>query len=96
MGRLGGALLCGNKGSGRAIVGRVEVKGIRWLGVGTQRVSLMRSFAIDVLGLRVVGEDTEHFVELAMGDGTKPEFFGSAATADSPWLFESIRSSPAS
>jgi hypothetical protein len=56
----------------------------------------MRSFAIDVLGLRFVGEDTEHFVELAMGDGTKPEFFGSAATADSPWLFQSIRSSPAS
>jgi catechol 2,3-dioxygenase-like lactoylglutathione lyase family enzyme len=49
----------------------------------------MRSFAIDVLGLRVVGEDTEHFVELAMADGTKLEFFGSAATADSPWLFES-------
>lgn len=67
----------------------MEVKGIRWLGVGTERVSLMRSFAIDVLGLRVVGEDTEHFVELAMGDGTKLEFFGSAATADSPWLFES-------
>jgi hypothetical protein len=67
----------------------MNVKGIRWLGVGTERVSLMRSFAIEVLGLRVVGEDTEHFVELAMGDGAKLELFGSAALADSPWLFES-------
>jgi hypothetical protein len=68
---------------------RVEVQGIRWLGVGTERVSLMRSFAIDVLGLRVVGQDTEHFVELAMRDGAKLELFGPAAVADSPWLFES-------
>jgi catechol 2,3-dioxygenase-like lactoylglutathione lyase family enzyme len=68
---------------------RLEVKGIRWLGVGTERVSLMRSFATDVLGLRVVGEDTEHFVELATGDGSKLELFGSGAVADSPWLFES-------
>jgi hypothetical protein len=68
---------------------RVEVKGIRWLGVGTERVSLMRSFAIEVLGLRVVGEDTEHFVELAMRDGAKLEIFGPAAVADSPSLFES-------
>ena len=67
----------------------MEVKGIRWLGIGTDRVSLMRSFATEVLGLRVVGEDTEHFVELAMGDGAKLELFGSAARADSPWLFES-------
>jgi hypothetical protein len=67
----------------------VEVKGIRWLGVGTERVSLMRSFAIDVLGLRVEGEDTEHFVELATADGTKFELFGRPAVAESPWLFES-------
>lgn len=71
------------------MVGHVEVKGVRWLGVGTERVSLMRSFATEVLGLRVVGEDTEHFVELAMGDGTKLELFGPPAVADSPWLFES-------
>jgi hypothetical protein len=70
-------------------VRRVEVKGIRWLGVATESVSLMRSFAIEVLGLRVVGEDTEQFVELAMSDGAKLEFFGSAAVGDSPWLFES-------
>ena len=67
----------------------MEIKGIRWLGVGTERVSLMRSFAIEVLGLEVVGEDTEDFVELAMGDGSKLELFGPAARADSPWLFES-------
>jgi catechol 2,3-dioxygenase-like lactoylglutathione lyase family enzyme len=67
----------------------VEVKGIRWLGVGTEKVSLMRSFATELLGLRVVGEDTEHFVELATGDGTKLELFGPSARADSPWLFES-------
>jgi hypothetical protein len=67
----------------------VEVKGIRWLGVGTERVAALRSFAIEVLGLRVDGEDTDQFVELAMADGAKLEIFGSAALADSPWLFES-------
>jgi catechol 2,3-dioxygenase-like lactoylglutathione lyase family enzyme len=67
----------------------VEVKGIHWLGVGTERVSAMRSFAIDVLGLRVDGEDTDQFVELRMADGAKLELFGSAAREDSPWLFES-------
>jgi catechol 2,3-dioxygenase-like lactoylglutathione lyase family enzyme len=67
----------------------VEVKGIRWVGVGTDRVSRMRSFAIDVLGLRVAGEDSEDFVELAMGDGAKLELFGSSEVADGPWLFES-------
>jgi hypothetical protein len=49
----------------------------------------MRSFAVEVLGLRVVGEDTEHLVELSMGDGAKLELFGSAAVVDKPWLFES-------
>jgi hypothetical protein len=67
----------------------MEVKGIRWLGIGTERVSLMRSFAIDVLGMKAVGEDTEHFVELAMADGAKFELFGLDAAADGPWLFES-------
>jgi hypothetical protein len=67
----------------------VEVKGIRWVGVGTDRVSRMRSFAIDVLGLRVAGEDSEDFVALAMGDGAKLELFGSSEVADGPWLFES-------
>ena len=68
---------------------RVKVRGIRWLGVGTDRVSQMRSFAIEVLGLEVVGEDTEHFVELAMADGGKLELFGPEAVADRPWLLES-------
>jgi catechol 2,3-dioxygenase-like lactoylglutathione lyase family enzyme len=49
----------------------------------------MRAFATEVLGLRVVGEDTEHFVELAMGDGSKLELFGPPAVAASPLLFES-------
>jgi hypothetical protein len=49
----------------------------------------MRSFAIDVLGLRVAGEDSEDFVELAMGDGAKLELFGSSEVADGPWLFAS-------
>jgi catechol 2,3-dioxygenase-like lactoylglutathione lyase family enzyme len=73
----------------RAVFRGVEVKGIRWLGVGTERVSLMRSFATDVLGLRVVGEDTVDFVELATSDGSKLELFGPGAVTDSPWLFES-------
>jgi hypothetical protein len=66
----------------------VEVKGIRWLGVATDRVALMRSFATDVLGLRVAGEDSEQFVVLAMGDGALLELFGPDARADSPWQFE--------
>jgi catechol 2,3-dioxygenase-like lactoylglutathione lyase family enzyme len=66
----------------------MEVKGIRWVGVGTERVAEMRSFAIDVLGLRVVGADSERFVELAMADGAKLELFGDADSAEAPWLFE--------
>src|SRR4030095_8886282 len=71
------------------MVKNVEVKGIHWLGVGTERVSAMRSFAIDVLGLRVDGEDTDQFVELRMADGAKLELLCSAAREDNPWLFES-------
>jgi catechol 2,3-dioxygenase-like lactoylglutathione lyase family enzyme len=67
----------------------MQVKGIRWVGVGTERVARMRSFAIEVLGLKVVGQDSEDFVELAMGDGAKLELFGRAAVSDAPWLFES-------
>ena len=69
----------------------MEVKGIRWVGVGvrTDRMSEMRAFATDVLGLRVVGQDTSDFVELGMADGAKLELFGSAAVADGPWLFAS-------
>lgn len=67
----------------------MKVKGIRWIGVGTADVARMRSFAVDVLGMRVAGQDAEDFVELAMGDGTKLELFGGAGTADGPWLFAS-------
>ena len=67
----------------------MKVKRIRWLGVGTERVPQMRSFAIDVLGMEVRGADTEQFVELATADGSKFELFGPAAVGDSPWLFES-------
>ena len=66
----------------------MEVKGIRWLGVETERVAEMRAFAIEVLGLRVAGEDSEDFVELAMADGAKLELFGAAAAPDGPYLFE--------
>jgi hypothetical protein len=66
----------------------VEVKGIRWFGVGTDRVAEMRAFAMDVLGMCVAGDDTGDFVELAMADGAKLELFGRAAAADDPWLFE--------
>jgi catechol 2,3-dioxygenase-like lactoylglutathione lyase family enzyme len=52
-------------------------------------MSAMRAFATDVLGLRVVGQDTADFVELNMADGAKLELFGSAAVADGPWLFAS-------
>jgi catechol 2,3-dioxygenase-like lactoylglutathione lyase family enzyme len=67
----------------------MEVKGVRWIGVETDRLSDMRAFATEVLGLRVVGEDTAEFVELGMADGAKLELFGSAAVADGPWLFAS-------
>ncbi len=48
----------------------------------------MRAFEIEVLGLRVAGEDREDFVELALADGAKLELFGAAAAADGPYLFE--------
>jgi catechol 2,3-dioxygenase-like lactoylglutathione lyase family enzyme len=67
----------------------MNVRGIRWIGVGTPNVRQMRSFAIDVLGMRVAGQDTPEFAELEMGDGAKLELFGSAAVADGPWMFAS-------
>jgi hypothetical protein len=66
----------------------VKVKGIRWIGVGTPAVARMRSFATDVLGMRIAGQDTPELVELEMGDGAKLELFGSAAVADGPWMFD--------
>jgi catechol 2,3-dioxygenase-like lactoylglutathione lyase family enzyme len=67
----------------------VEVKGVRWIGVGTNRLADMRAFAIDVLGMRPVGQDREDFVELGMADGAKVELFGSRDSADGTWLFAS-------
>jgi catechol 2,3-dioxygenase-like lactoylglutathione lyase family enzyme len=66
----------------------MEVRGIRWLGVRTDRMAEMRAFATEVLGLRVEGEDSADFVELKTADGSKFELFGSERAADGPWLFE--------
>jgi hypothetical protein len=49
----------------------------------------MRAFAVDVLGLRIAGQDEADFVELATADGSKLELFGSPEVGDGPWLFES-------
>jgi hypothetical protein len=49
----------------------------------------MRAFAIDILGLRIAGQDDEDFVELATADGSKLELFGTQEAADGPWMFES-------
>jgi len=67
----------------------VKVKAIRWVGVGTDRVSEMRAFATDVLGLRLVAQDGEDFVELAMADGAKLELFASSAVTEEPSVFAS-------
>jgi hypothetical protein len=48
----------------------------------------MRAFAVDVLGLRVAGQDEADFVELATADGSRLELFGNDEAADGPWLFE--------
>jgi hypothetical protein len=65
----------------------VRVRGIRWVGVETDRVAELRRFAVDVLGLHVAGEDSEEFVELAMAGGTKLEIFGAGNADTVPWLF---------
>ena len=67
----------------------MNVRGIRWIGVGTPNVRQMRSCANDVRGMRVAGQDTPEFAELEMADGAKLELFGSAAVADGPWMFAS-------
>jgi hypothetical protein len=66
----------------------MDVRGIRWVGVGTTYVAAMRAFATEVLRLAVAGEDRKDFVELAMGDRAKLELVGSERVADGPWLFE--------
>src|SRR4051812_22681488 len=66
----------------------MQVKGIRWIGVRTDRVAEMRAFALNVLGMRIDGQDAGDFVEMALPDGSKVELFGSEAAGDGPWLFE--------
>src|SRR4051794_18812754 len=48
----------------------------------------MRAFATDVLGLRLLSQDREDFVELELDDGAKFELFASSALADAS-TFES-------
>lgn len=66
----------------------MKVKGITWIGVATDSMAGMRSFAIDALGMRVAGQDREDSVVLAMDDGAKLELFGPGSAEASPWLFE--------
>lgn len=66
---------------------RVRVEGIRWVGVGTDRVAEMRKFATEVLGLEVVGQDGDDFVEFALDDGAKFELFATSAVSDEPSPF---------
>jgi hypothetical protein len=48
----------------------------------------MRSFAIDVLGLRIAEHDSEDFVELVTADGSRLELFDGRAADENPVLFE--------
>jgi hypothetical protein len=66
----------------------MKVKGISWIGVGTDSVAAMRSFAIDALGMQVAGQDREDLVVLAIDGGAKLELFGPDSADASPWLFE--------
>lgn len=61
--------------AGATISGEVEIKGIRWLGVRTDRYDEMRSFVLDVLGLRLIGE-TEDFFGAQAANGDRIEIFG--------------------
>lgn len=65
----------------------MRIEGIRWVGVGTDRVAEMRAFATDVLGLEVVEQDGDDFVEFALDDGAKFELFGTSAVSDEPSPF---------
>lgn len=63
------------------------VKGIRWLGVSTDRFGQMRAFAIDTLGLRVVSESVD-FLETMASNGDRFEVFGPSGPQPS-WQFSS-------
>jgi hypothetical protein len=53
----------------------VVIKGIRWVGIATDRYAEMRVFALEVLGLRHAGEG-EDFLEALAANGDKLELFG--------------------
>jgi hypothetical protein len=63
------------------------VKGIRWLGVSTDRFGQMRAFAIDTLGLRVVSESVD-FLETMASNGDRFEVFGPSGPQPN-WQFSS-------
>jgi Glyoxalase/Bleomycin resistance protein/Dioxygenase superfamily len=51
------------------------VRGIRWIGVATERYAEMRSFVLEVLGLTLESEDQD-FLETTAANGDKLEIFG--------------------
>ena len=51
------------------------VKGIRWVGIATDRYDEMRAFALETLGLGLVGEE-EDFLETMAANGDKLELMG--------------------
>jgi hypothetical protein len=61
------------------------VKGIRWLGVRTDRYEQMRAFAIDTLGLQLVSESVDFLVTKA-SNGDLLEVFGPGGPQPS-WQF---------
>jgi catechol 2,3-dioxygenase-like lactoylglutathione lyase family enzyme len=61
------------------------VKGIRWLGVSTDRYDEMRAFAIDTLGLQLVRESVDFLVARA-SNGDLVEVFGPRGEQPS-WQF---------
>ena len=69
----------------------MEVRGIRWLGVRTDRMAEMRAFATGVLGLRVGDEDTADFVELATADGSKVELLGELRVLPDGYAWQHFR-----
>lgn len=53
----------------------MEVRGVRWIGVRTERYEALRAFAVDVLGLRVASE-SDGFLETVAVNGDRFEVFG--------------------
>jgi hypothetical protein len=61
----------------------VEVTGIRWLGIGTEKGVASCSPSRPKYS---ACESLVRLIELAMGDGTKLELFGSAGLSFPGWL----------